>query len=115
MFACSCKRMKNYMVQFVLEALDQACGLGDAPAVSYVLQENWRVETGVYEAGAQALLTVMSAAMELDCSAEEEECLRIAVWERGAFAVIAVMQVFTIPLPDFVAPLFMALWLCDCC
>jgi hypothetical protein len=63
MFACSCKGMKNYMVQFVLEALDQACGLGDARTVSRVLQQNWRVETGVYEAGVQALLTMMSAAM----------------------------------------------------
>jgi hypothetical protein len=63
MFVCSCKGMKNYMVQFVLEALDQACGLGDARSVSRVLQQNWRVETGVYEAGVQALLTMMSAAM----------------------------------------------------
>ena len=141
MFACSCKGMKNYIVQFVLEALYQACGLGDARAVSCVLQQNWRVETGVYEAGVRALFTMMSAAipnvghsvepapdgsifygalarnniaMELDCSAEEE-CLRISVWERGAFSVIASMQVFSIPLPDFLTPLFMALWLCDCC
>jgi len=109
------------MIQFVLKALDQACGLGDARAVSCVLAQNWRVETGVYEAGVQALLTMMSTAMpnigqsvepapdgsifygvlarndiaiELDCT--EEECLRIAVWEGGAFAVIESMKVFRI-------------------
>ena len=118
MLVSTCTAMRNALIQFVLGNLDAACSVGDARAVSCVLEQTWSIETGVHEAGVRALLTMISATMpntkkfiacapdgsifnvpfdlaiELDCAAEE--CLRIACWEHGGLAVIASMEVFRI-------------------
>ena len=96
MLGSTCKVIHNSFIGFVLVAMDAAIPMCDALAVSFVLKQTWRTDTVVYEAGVRVLMKMMSAKMmstdENDVTAEEE-CLRIAVWERGAFAVIASIKV----------------------
>lgn len=104
MFTGTCKTIhagRNALMLFVVEFAGQ---IGDAKGVSCMLGHRG-LEISVYEAGVAALLRMMpeidKAIHHEDLDAHlhsldlldsvEDECLRIASWENGVVAVVAVM------------------------
>jgi len=66
MLGSTCKVIHNSFIGFVLVAMDAAIPLCDALAVSFVLKQTWRTDTGVYEAGVRVLMKMMSIATAPD-------------------------------------------------
>ena len=104
MFSGTCKSIHASRNVLILSAIELANSIGDAKGVSWMLGQK-SLDSAVLEAGVTALLRMMPE-IDKDIHHEdleahllslemldtvEDECLRIASWENGVAAVVAVM------------------------
>lgn len=99
MMVCTCKVVLESRSALVLAGLRVAGLTGDVRGLSLVIRQSWTVETGVYQAGIQHLIGIMSKLEELQGErferledAEDDEMFRIVSWENGSASVISAMK-----------------------